>query len=187
MTLLVGTAGDGDHACAGLLAELDRRAPDAAGGAEHEQRLTRGERAAPMQGDVRGLERDEGRDRVGVGDRVGHAVGTVGRDDRPLRETAVREIGDANDALADHVRLDAVTHGVDRARGLEPEHERALGADRVRTAAHHHVGQVGGGRADPHPDAGRVPARARRPRRPAAPRPARLARGLVLLAFGGEG
>jgi len=134
----VGAARAGDHLGAHQLADLDRRQPDAPGGAKHHQPLAGLQFGAVIQRDMRRAIRDQKRRRGRAVHRIGHrhAGGRVGQ--RRLGEPAVAD--QRRDPLAELEMRDPFAQRLDRAADLGPRRERQgrlfliLAVDRQRVA-----------------------------------------------------
>ncbi len=122
--------------------ELHRRDATAPGRAEHGQRVARGQPAAIDEPGPRGEVRDPESGGLGVGETGGNEESGVGADEALLRERTVShpERGDAHDVVADR-QVDPLSERGDDAGRLLSRDERQRGSERVRAAAHEHIGQ----------------------------------------------
>ena len=136
----------GDDLGAGGAAELDGRTADTADRRVHQQGLPHPQAGPPVQAEPGGLVGDEegGRRHVVQAGRGGQRV--AGRGDGIAGEGAVRQGGDADDTLADTVRVDAPPDGDDDAAELDAGGERQARPLLVLAAGEEQVGEVQGGR-----------------------------------------
>src|SRR5262249_38044128 len=119
---LVVARGAGDHPRVQKLAELDRREPDAAGGAQHREGLAALERGALDQRVVGGAVDDGEPGRANELEVRGELDELCGFKRESFARRPVRDIAD--DAVARGERGYAVAHALDRAAELAARRER---------------------------------------------------------------
>ena len=156
--LLVAACGR-DHGCAQALADLHRREPDTAGGAQHQQRLALGQRRAPDERVVAGAI-DHGKGRSDVErHRIGDRNDGGGRRHHLLGHTAVGAIDEHAGAGCRPVR--AGSEFRNRARAFEAGAEGEGRPDLILAFDQEEIGEVHTDRGDgdahlARPERGRV-------------------------------